>query len=52
MAKSLDGMVILSEREAKEVAEYLRRVKPHGHDEETRVIYFVNVFEKGNIRAD
>jgi hypothetical protein len=51
MAKSMDGMVILSEREAKEVAQYLRRVKPNGKDEEQRVFVLVHELEEGNVHA-
>lgn len=48
MVRRLDEMVILTNQEAKEVASYLRRVKPHGHDEEHRVAFYVDQFENAD----
>jgi hypothetical protein len=38
-------MVTLTAQEAKEVATYLRRVKPQGREEEHRVWFYVREFE-------
>ena len=48
MVRSVDGVVMLTQQEAREVASYLRRVKPHGHEEENRVQFYVEVFENAD----
>lgn len=45
MERSLDGVVTLKEPEAHQVAGYLRRVAPHGHEEENELLRYISFLE-------
>lgn len=43
----VDQMVI-SAQDGEEIASFLRRIKPHGHVEEERVVYWVDRLEQND----
>jgi len=49
VGERVDPVVTLSRQECQELAGYLRRVRPHGHDEEERVHLLVKKLEGRNV---